>query len=302
MDPVLLAENTNLSAAVAPQSLRGAALSETCGGRFMRHPRLLFDGISSWPNLDQLFAEKSQELISRQGVNDWALAGGVLRPNGCPSFSSPSVVAFQTLRAILEDNDGFTYSNDTGVQWAALIPKPPIGDREYWRGVAVGVDFPLEWLESWSRRKHMQASSARLQELIRPGKPISFADQQARASISVVHRRLQLLDVAIKAVFVLCLAVKASGRNKVCVDSRRLAAAVWGADTNWPNDWSNTIFEAIAMLGTFRLQPLILPKTGWDPQTQARQAALSKIKWRDSHLLSVQLAPKFIDFVMHWLG
>ena len=73
------------------QQRRGCAV-----GNHAKQP--VFSGISRWPNLDQIFAQISQELIMRHGVNDWALAGGILRSNGRPSFGNPATVAYTTLR------------------------------------------------------------------------------------------------------------------------------------------------------------------------------------------------------------
>ena len=88
----------------------------------------VFAGISRWPNLDQIFAQISQEFIVRQGVTEWALAGGILRSNGRPSFGNPAPAAYKTLRNLIDVGAGFTYFDDAGVQWAVLASEDPDGD------------------------------------------------------------------------------------------------------------------------------------------------------------------------------
>ena len=55
----------------------------------------VFGGIPDWPDIDAILAEKAKQLIKQHGVQDFVLAGGLLRPDGLPSFGSPSVAAFR---------------------------------------------------------------------------------------------------------------------------------------------------------------------------------------------------------------
>ena len=95
MDSILLAPNALIpkvaTALLVPncdQLRRGCLVGDQA-------KQLVFSGISRWPNLDQIFAQISQELIVRHGVTDWSLAGGILRPNGQPSFGNPSPGAYK---------------------------------------------------------------------------------------------------------------------------------------------------------------------------------------------------------------
>ena len=160
----------------------------------------VFSGISRWPNLDQIFARVSQELIVRRGVTEWSLAGGILRPNGQPSFGNPSPVAYKTLCNLIEVGAGFAYFDDAGVQWAVLASDDPDGDRTAWRGNAIGMSFPLNLLEHHWRSKCLRASSERLDELVRPGEILDLAGQLERARISEAHRRFKLIETAIKTI------------------------------------------------------------------------------------------------------
>ena len=76
-------------------------------------PRI-FTGIGKWPNLDQLFSDRSENIITSRGISAWALAGGVLRPDGRPSFGSPSSEAFQALREIVATDGCFSYCDNAG--------------------------------------------------------------------------------------------------------------------------------------------------------------------------------------------
>jgi len=268
-------------------------------GNQVTHP--VFSGISRWPNLDQIFAQISQELIVRHGVNDWALAGGILRSNGRPSFGNPATAAYKTLRNLIDVGAGFTYFDDARVQWAVLASEDPDGDCTAWRGNAIGMSFPLNLLEQQWRNKCLQSSYSRLEELVRPGKILDLAGQLERARISEAHRRLVLIETAIKTIPALHLAAKAQESNRVRVDIRRLAAVAWGVESTWPAGWHDTVFEAITLLTTFRTQSLSLPKTGWCPATHRLRPAALSVERHDSHSLTVHLAAEFMKFTAHWL-
>ena len=267
-----------------------------------RQAEPVFAGVSCWPDVDRILAAKSLAFISRRGVGDFVLAGGALRPDGHPTFASPSEVGYGAVRHVIDSHDGFRYTDEAGVQWAVLIQPKATGNLAAWHGVAIGIDFPADLLEPPRRRACLHELTTRLRELTQPGHSFAVEALHERARLSRIHRRLQLIDAAVKTIPVLYAAVQAGGRHTVCVDTRRLAAAAWGQKTNWPANSGETIFDAITMLGTIRTQSINFPKTGWDPQPQKRQVAVLGARWRDPQTLSVQVAPDFITFVSHWLA
>jgi len=271
-------------------------------GRQPRQVLELFSGIGDWLDIDRRFTEQSVRLIRQHGVGEWALAGGILRPDGRLSFGSPSAFAYREVCEIIATSDGLRYSDDAGVQWGVLMPRVSESNRVAWQGIAIGVDFPIALLDRKWRRKCLRIARARLTDLVRPGRVLDDKSQSARARLSMIQRRLQLIDTAIRTIPKLYSAAQKHSSQKVRIDTRRLAAAAWGPESKWPAEWSETVFEAVAMLSTIRTQSLIIPKTGWDPQVCDRQAAVLNVAWWNKQIIYVHMASQFVNFISHWLA
>ena len=99
----------------------------------------IFRGMRQWPDLDQLFSDRSENMITSRGVNDWALAGGVLRPDGRPTFGSPSSEAFHTLREIVATDGCFSCCDNAGQNWAVIVTGGQSRSAAKWQGIAIGL-------------------------------------------------------------------------------------------------------------------------------------------------------------------
>ncbi|HTQ22066.1 hypothetical protein [Mycobacterium sp.] len=255
-------------------------------------------GIGQWPNIGELLAEKSADLIRRHGVLEWALAGGFLLPSGIPCLGSPSVIGYQVLREIIELGVGFLHRDEGGIWWATQALGQSSTDHGSWLGLALGFPFHPAMLDSQPRRSLLRRLLTLQRRVVRRDRSLGAKPQSARARLATFCRQLVLLDVTVRLVPALFQAAQLEGCKAVQLDCEDLASAAWGSSrSSWPPTWCEMVFDSIALLGTVRTQLLELPQTGWCPTSRRFGAAVHEVRWLAARRLEVELDQIFLAFL-----
>ena len=286
------------------------ATGSTTPVQFFQHgadsPHLVapvFAEITLWPDLDRILAETSKQLIKQRGVNEWSLAGGILRPNGRPSFAIPSAPAFRVLRDLIAERQCFRYSDNIGTQWAVIVFSDGTTARPAWRGISIGVNFSIELFDPSWRHKYLRWLSTRIDQLTVPARTATPESDQKRAQFSAQRQRVQLIDTALRLIPVLRESVEFQGNRTVRVSAERLIEAARD-DEHWHStvDFEGAVFESISVLSKIRTQLLEIPKTGWCPTPLQCGVAVQRVRRLRGKEFSVRLDPVFLWFLDHWLA
>ena len=266
-----------------------------------RSTEQVFRGISRWPDIDQLLAEKAKQLIKQHGVQNFALAGGTLRPDGLPSFGRPSVAAFKAVRQVVEAYGRFRYVDNAGRQWGMLVADGS-AETKSWRAIGVTLDpFPVSMLDPIQRQQCIRRLESRLNQL-RGGRFRFDRDPDAKRSrVSVALARATCIDTAMRLIPLLMKSADIQGGSRVSLDYDDLAIEVWGSNKiDWPDEHKQPVFDAIAGLSSLRVQSLSLPKTGWSPRPLQHSPAVSQVRRRHGRSLPIRLHPLFTSFFNTW--
>jgi hypothetical protein len=262
----------------------------------------VFADLLQLPSIDRLLKDKSIELIQQRSVQDWSLAGGVVRPDGEPTLGQPSVAAFRLLRDTIQTHGGFWYTDSVRTHWAVLLPDNSEPDEGHWRGVGLGFEFLPALLDPRIRRRELEG----LKEMLSQSKPhvrsLGPGLQARHAERTRTVLRLQQLDHALNLMPLVGAAGSDLNSSITELDVRRLAKAIWGGKENdWSADWIEATFEGVAGLGRIHVQELELPKTGWHPQPLQRTAAVQLVRRVTPDRLALQIAPIFNQFTALWM-
>jgi hypothetical protein len=262
---------------------------------------MVFDGIggNAWPHMDTALSERSMALLRSKGAPDWGLAGGILAPDGSPTFAGRSTEASEIVRDVIGRAGRFKYHDDAGVQWAVLMTRER---ARAWRGIALGCNGSIELLARRARYVVALRTSTATKSLSVEGQRLCNSERRLRMQLANASSWLAGLDIAMAALEWIYVDSVSLGPQRA-VDIKAMAEAVFGEDTSkWPNDWRAVIFDALATLGSIEVSLMSFCKTGWRPRTLAREPASLGVRLRRRGAIEFRWSPNFVRFASEWLA
>jgi hypothetical protein len=284
-----------------PPSAANSAPEKNVGTRRKAQlgPPTLFDGIDTWPNMDDALRGRSRELLAKHGQRDWTFAGGTTATDGQPTFGERSSVAAELLAKTITEASRFRYHDETGIEWAVLISG---STQEYWQGVAIGCAGSVAVLDRRRRTELLQQVAQGIESLTKSGRPLSDELQRSRNRLVQMQGCLRDLDAAVAFLTYLHIGLTCSGPKQQLI-ARFAAEAAWGDDQfHWPHPWRAAALEGFASLGAIQVQRVRFKKIGWQPEALARQAACMSVNWLDTETLAARMSELLIEFIAEWLG
>ena len=159
-----------------------------------RDPLELFARAAGWPSINSLFDERSLAFLAAQGVQLGLGRGGRMEPDGRLSFASISSLGERLINELLDSNQGFRWTDDTGSTWlVAPVDESP--------GESTRTAFAVSWYgQAWlfdrnARRRAIEQIEYRLASAHRPGRRWSAAARNRYAHFAHLVRRLRLIDL-----------------------------------------------------------------------------------------------------------
>ena len=96
-----------------------------------------FQGIASYPWLDEALANRSARVLQKLGNDDWVKAGGILDANGQPYCKRSSVIACYVVNKIAKGSGGLLWKDSQGISWAVRLAKDHRGDGNHFHAFCV---------------------------------------------------------------------------------------------------------------------------------------------------------------------
>lgn len=214
-----------------------------------------FQGLASWPTLEEVLATKSKQFLEQHGEERWQQAGGYMDSQGRHSCERTSPIMVQAITAVAEAGGGLLWTDKKGRTRAMRLC--PVRHH----GKDMLYAFAIEWKDA-------------SQQADNPSLPLS----QARAALEKQGGRLRLSSRAEQMLWVIHLQVLSQKCSRVIVPDVLLGAVIWGGDqSEWPDDWRHDVFQTLASLMSLQSEVFRLPSTGWPPRLGACSVAVSSV-------------------------
>lgn len=213
-----------------------------------------FQKITTWPNLNEVMARRSQEYWKEKGEAAWRQAGGIRDENGNYTCYPMSDIASDVVRELAHDLGGVIWDNPDGSRWAVrLVPTPGKNTGSFF-GYAVSLPSPA------SRRSSRTSSGDATR-----GDPVV-------SGLRLYKRAEQLL-------FTIHWAVLKQRSSVVMLPDVLLGQVIWGGDRgSWPKDWRADLLVALKSLMALRVEVLRVSSAGWRPQFGAISTAVAHVE------------------------
>ena len=210
--------------------------------------RCPFDGIETWPWIDELFRDSSEKLLQSAGPRAWQEDGGEDHSYGL-TFRPDSVGAERVLSNIERSKGGLLWEDEGGQCWAVRL-------RRRGRNRRIGIALPCG---------------------VRPGCDEVGDDCQRDSLIVTPAAGIRLYRRAEQLLWLIHSQVMMQRSSLVVIPDRLLRTVVWG-EGDWPKDWRRELMQTLRSLTMIRSEILNLGRKGWQPRLGATSVLISGVE------------------------
>ena len=237
-----------------------------------RH-RSPFQGIASWPWLDERLRQRSVETIAKQGHETWRAMGGQYDDDGHPSFRLTAGIVGDIIDEIESTTGGLLWMDREGMGWAVKLGRPPQADPATRFGFGVSWAGETLWLDPVARDQAMESRSRN------SGGHAPVGREEGRRQLEEVARRLRLFTRAEQLLWLVHAFVLRARSSVIVLPDILLGQVVWGGDRDaWPKDWRREVMLTLRSLTMLRSEVFRLDGAGWRPRLGACSVGVASVE------------------------
>ena len=233
-----------------------------------------FQGLSSWPWLDEALAAESKRPAEFSGREKRERAtGDTLNRQGRPYCTMSSPLATEVVERLATDPGGLLWMDEMGCAWAVKLGKASPLDQSQRFGFAITWGGNAILLDHGARDDCGQRLGCRIEA--------SSGDerQAGRHNLARLAQRLRLFNRAEQLLWAIHLSVLRQRRSTVLLPDVLLGQIIWGGNrNNWPRDWRGDIMQTLISLTYLRTEVLRLGGVGWKPRLGAHSVGVTHVE------------------------
>ncbi|MCA9124737.1 MAG: helix-turn-helix transcriptional regulator [Planctomycetaceae bacterium] len=232
-----------------------------------------FQGIASYPWLDEALANHSARVLRKMGEDEWVKAGGILDTNGQPYCKRSSLIAQYVVSKLAEGSGGLLWRDNQGISWAVRLAKDHRGDGKQYHAFCVNWGGNPLLLDQEARRKIEADANDQLPKLDDADRSLSSQGLQT------VTRNLRLFDRGEQLLWLIHATVLSQRSSVITLPDIQCGEVIWGGDRQkWPQNWRREIIHILRSLMHIRTERLVIGKNGWNPRFGAESVAVAHIE------------------------